>query len=137
MLALVAVPTLALAAWAFGRNSRARSASESEVLGWARHRGHFVRRAAHGVEVVGALGTRRFTVALHPGPPLVLLLAVDCDVESQEPPDGVRVQDGALVSRITSPAPAHLADLDGLIVDLVALAEEVERTHPPSLPELG
>lgn len=130
LLALATLPAVALLAWAYRRVRPARGELEEAVLQWAADRGHHVRRDDDAVEIVGARGDRRFTVALHPGPPRVLLLAVDCDAD---PPDGAAaatVQDGALVSRFTAPALHHLQDLDGALSALVDLAAEVERGHP-------
>jgi len=137
MLVAAAVPALALLAWALRTARPARGEEGSAVLRWASERGHHVRRDDDAVEIVGARGDRRFTVALHFGPPRVLLLAVDCDADPPKGEGVARVQDGALVSRITGPALHHLADLDGMLAALADLAGEVERTSPAVVPDAG
>jgi len=109
----------------------------SALLRWASERGHQLRRDDHIVEVVGALGNRRFTVALHPGPPAVLLLAIDCDADVESEGPVARVQDGALVSRITGPEAAHVEDLDALLAALAEAAASVEVDAPLLGPDLA
>jgi hypothetical protein len=131
LFAAAALPLVALLALAWRHVGGLRRPFEpspvaARVLAWAVEHHHHVRREGRVVEVVGVLGDRRFTVATHPGPPEVVLLAVDCDAELPDDTAVLAVQDGALVSRITTPEPEQLADLDGLLHSLADMAAGVE-----------
>lgn len=102
---------------------------------WGERPGWRVREDGPNLQVIGGHAGRSFSLTLLPGPPLQLLVGVDCAaLPRPATPDrpAPQVQDGTLVSRWTSP-PATLFDaahLDALVEELVGIAQSLEQAHP-------
>lgn len=130
LLGILLVAGLALVAWRVGGEEGPAVAA---VRAWAAAQGHRVREAPRAVEVIGAQDGRLFTLSITAGPPPVLLIGVDC-AAAAPPGDAaeglMRTDDGALVSRWTNPAPAHLANLGALVEAMVVAAAELEAAAP-------
>ncbi len=125
-LALVAVAAAAsLGAYWLAR--RVDDDLGDQLLAWARARGHLARGDGRSspVEVVGAVGQRRFTVSLHPLDPPVMLVGLDCHAD-----DGGDVHDSTLVTRWTRPRAADLGRLDEVLSGMAEVATELEKSRP-------
>lgn len=125
-LGLVAVAAVA-SLGAYGLARRLDDNLGDRLLAWAKSRGYLARgdgRTAP-VEVVGALGSRRFTVSLLPVDPPVMLVGLDCHAD-----DGGDVHDSTLVTRWTRPRPSDLERLDEVLSGMAQVATELEKSRP-------
>ncbi len=104
---------------------------------WGDRPGWRIREDGPQLQVIGGQGGRSFSFTLIPGPPLQLLVGVDCAAlpkhrtssDENLPP---QVQDGTLVSRWTSP-PSSLFEpdrLNALLEELVGMAQSLEERQP-------
>jgi hypothetical protein len=110
-------------------------AEQAALRRWGARPGWRIRDDGPTLQVIGGHGGRSFSFTLLPGPPLQLLVGVDCaalPLPSADPDAAPRVQDGTLVSRWTAP-PTTLFEasrLDALLQELVGIAQSLEETQP-------
>ena len=97
---------------------------------WAGHRRGRPRWTPLGQELAGVTGERRFTLALFDGPPLTLLVAVDCACRPGAAMGAIVATDGAIASRWTGPTVDTIQHLDDLLAALVEVAEALEEMDP-------
>jgi hypothetical protein len=84
------------------------------------------------IRVLGGHKKRAFSLSLQLSSPAVLLVGVDCGANNAS---GVTmVEDGVLASRWTNPSPDLFLEgrLEGLLEEMILLAEERERLDPES-----
>ena len=110
------------------------SAEHAALRRWGVQHGWRIREDGPNLQVIGGHSGRSVSFTLLSGPPLQLVVGVDCAALPRPfPVDGAsRVQDGTLVSRWTTP-PSSLfeaARLDALLEELAGMAHSLEETQP-------
>lgn len=130
-----------LAVLAGGLRYLSRTGAPIEALrAYAVAQGAVVRGdgVAVALEIVGALGTRRWTLGYHhpPGEPDVLLVGIDCAAATGSPSTVVGlpllvVDDQVLAARLTTPPPDLYTPerLGALLLSMADLAQRLEEEH--------
>jgi hypothetical protein len=109
-------------------------AEQAALRRWGDRHGWRIREDGPNLQVIGGHSGRSFSFTLLPGPPLQLLVGVDCAAmpRSSTAEGASQVQDGTLVSRWTAP-PTSLFEadrLDALLEELAGMAQSLEETQP-------
>lgn len=135
---IVALGAVALGTVALAMRLVRPLASVRTLEAWAGSRGWRTRGngRATPLEIVGTHAGRLFTVGYQSGPPDVLLVAIDCDVDGEGAfPENIQLSDAALVSRWMHPTTEHLDNIEHLLDAMVRLALDLEATRAPAVDE--